>query len=58
MLVPDLTDVTLTNSTAATSGGVTIVQFNVAANVKGAPVAPAPLPATTPTDTTTTSSGS
>jgi len=55
MLVPDLTDVTLTSSTASSSGGVTTVQFSVAANVKGAPVAPAPLPETTPTDTTTTS---
>jgi Tfp pilus assembly protein PilN len=54
MLIPDLTDVTLTSSTASTSGGVTIVQFNISANVKGAPVAPAVVP-TTPTDTTTTS---
>jgi Tfp pilus assembly protein PilN len=54
MLIPDLTDVTLTSSTASTSGGLTIVQFNISANVKGAPVAPAVVP-TTPTDTTTTS---
>ncbi|MGZ4401383.1 MAG: PilN domain-containing protein [Gaiellaceae bacterium] len=54
MLIPDLTDVTLTSSTASTSGGVTIVQFNISANVKGAPVAPVVVP-TTPTDTTTTS---
>jgi Tfp pilus assembly protein PilN len=54
MLVPDLSDVTLTSSTASTSSGVTIVQFNIVANVKGAPVAPLVVP-TTPTDTTTTS---
>jgi Tfp pilus assembly protein PilN len=58
MLVPDLNDVTLTSSTATPSGGVTIVQFNIAAGVKGAPVAPLPVPVEpTDTDTTTTSSG-
>ena len=57
MLVPDLSDVTLASSTASVAGGVTTVQFSIAANVKGAPVAPAPLPDATPTDTTTTSSG-
>ena len=54
MLIPDLTDVTLTSSSASTTSGLTVVQFNIAANVKGAPVAPAVVP-TTPTDTTTTS---
>ena len=53
-LVPDLTDVTLGNTTV--SDGV--VTFSVSAGVKGAaPVAPAaPLPSTT-TTTTTTGSG-
>ena len=51
MLIPDLSDVTLANSTGSASTGV---QFNINATVKGAP-APAPTPAapTTPTDTTT-----
>ena len=38
MLIPDLTDVTLSSSTAATSAAAPGVQFNIAANVKGAPV--------------------
>jgi Tfp pilus assembly protein PilN len=51
MLIPDLSDVTLANSTGSATTGV---QFNINATVKGAP-APAPTPAapTTPTDTTT-----
>jgi Tfp pilus assembly protein PilN len=53
MLIPDLTDVTLSSSTAQLTGGPG-VQFNIAANVKGAPPPPAPAPATTPTDTGTT----
>lgn len=57
MLIPDLADVTLTSSTATQVGGLTVVQFNIVASVKGAPLAPAPLPPTTATDTTTTGSG-
>ena len=53
MLIPDLTDVTLSSSAAAL-GSSTGVQFNIAANIKGAPVPAAPLPATTPTDTSST----
>lgn len=56
MLIPDLSDVTLTSSTAQLTGG-TGVQFNIVANVKGAPVpVAAPLP-TTPTDTSATTTG-
>jgi len=55
MLIPDLTDVTLSSSTATQNGDATSVQFNIAATIKGAPVAPAAPPVTTPTDTTTTS---
>jgi Tfp pilus assembly protein PilN len=54
MLIPDLSDVTLTSSSASTTSGVSTVLFNIAANVKGAPVPPAVVP-TVPTDTTTTS---
>jgi len=56
MLIPDLSDVTLGGSTAQATGGV---QFQIIANVKGAP--PAPNPATLTqenTDTTTTDSSS
>lgn len=53
MLIPDLTDVTLASSTAMPNNGGVV--FNIAASVKGAPVAPLPPPVTTPTDTTTTS---
>ena len=42
-LVPDLTNVTLTNST---SGETTAVQFNITARVKGAPAPAAAAPAT------------
>lgn len=52
MLIPDLSDVTLSSSTAASSGG-SGVQFSINATVKGAPV---PVAATTPAPTTDTSS--
>jgi Tfp pilus assembly protein PilN len=53
MLIPDLANVTLANSTASTSG-TSGVQFNISAGVKGAPAPPAP-PVAPPvtTDTTT-----
>jgi Tfp pilus assembly protein PilN len=56
MLIPDLSDVTLANSTGAATTGV---QFSINATVKGAP-APAPTATipTTPTDTTTTTGAS
>jgi Tfp pilus assembly protein PilN len=56
MLIPDLSDINLTNSTGGAAAGV---QFSITATVKGAP-APAPTPAvpTTPADTTDTSGGS
>jgi Tfp pilus assembly protein PilN len=56
-LIPDLTGVTL----QSTSGSGKLVQFGLAASIKGAPAppAPAPAPAPVPTDTTSTdSSGS
>ncbi len=59
MLIPDLTNVTLANSTAggSTSGGGG-VQFSISADVKGAPAPPAPpappAAAAPSTDTTTT----
>jgi Tfp pilus assembly protein PilN len=55
MLIPDLSDVTLTNSAGSASAGV---QFSINATVKGAP-APAPTATvpTTPTDTTDTTTG-
>jgi hypothetical protein len=56
MLVPDLTNVTLSNSTAAADSG--LVQFNITAGVKGAPAPPAPAPVAAPTDTTTTGASS
>lgn len=56
MLIPDLTNVTLSSSTAATTGPG--VQFSISAGVKGAPApppAPAPVaPAATAPGTTTT----
>ena len=55
MLIPDLSDVTLTNSTAQLTGG-TGVQFNIVANIKGAPVPAATLPTPT-TDTSSTTTG-
>jgi Tfp pilus assembly protein PilN len=52
MLIPDLTNVTLSNSTANADSGQ--VSFNITAGVKGAPAPPAPAPvAVAPTDTTT-----
>jgi Tfp pilus assembly protein PilN len=58
MLIPDLTDVTLSSSTASATGG-TGVQFNINATVKGAPVpAAATTPAATTTTDTTTTTGS
>jgi len=65
-LVPDLTDVTLTSTgsggsaaAGAAAGAPTSgVQFDIAANVKGAPAPPAPAVTTTPVDTAdTTTSG-
>jgi Fimbrial assembly protein (PilN) len=63
-LVPDLTDVTLTNTSAgssaaagSSSGSASSVQFNISANVKGAPAAAAPAVTTPPpvdTSSTTT----
>jgi Tfp pilus assembly protein PilN len=52
MLIPDLTNVTLTNSTAATDTGV--VDFNITAGVKGAPAPPPAAPAAVAPATTTT----
>jgi Tfp pilus assembly protein PilN len=56
MLVPDLTGVNLTTSSAslATTTTPAVVSFTISAGVKGAPPPPAPPVATTPTDTTTT----
>jgi len=55
MLIPDLTNVTLSNSTAAPGTG--IVDFSIAASVKGAPLPPAPVPAAVAPTTTTTTTG-
>jgi len=59
MLIPDLSDVTLSSSTAATNGGAG-VSFNISAAVKGAPApaAPATTPAATDTSSTTTTGAS
>jgi Tfp pilus assembly protein PilN len=52
MLIPDLTNVTLANSTANTDS--CLVTFNITAGVKGAPAPPAPAPvAAAPAGTTT-----
>jgi Fimbrial assembly protein (PilN) len=65
-LVPDLTDVTLTNTSSGSSaaagsaggGSASGVQFNISANVKGAPAPPAPAVTTTPpVDTSSTTTG-
>jgi Tfp pilus assembly protein PilN len=56
MLIPDLSDVTLSSSTA--QAGAQGVQFSITASVKGAPPAPNPALETTPTDTSTTTTGS
>ena len=55
-LIPDLSGVTL----QSTSGDGSLVQFGLAASIKGAalPPAPAPTPAPVTTDTTSTDSGS
>jgi Tfp pilus assembly protein PilN len=61
MLIPDLTNVTLTSSSAspATATSPALVTFNVSAGVKGAPAPPAPpVVTTTSTDTTTTGASS
>ena len=65
-LVPDLENVTLTNSSSGAPAGAAgssssssasdLVQFNINASVKGAPVAPPPA-TTTPAVTTDTTSG-
>jgi hypothetical protein len=55
MLIPDLSNVSLTNSTAGPAGGA--VTFQVTANVKGAPPPILP-PPPTEVGTGTTSSGS
>jgi len=54
MLIPDLTNVTLANSTATT--GSAGVQFSISAAVKGAPALP-PLPAPVAPATTDTTAG-
>jgi Tfp pilus assembly protein PilN len=56
MLVPDLSNVTLTSSSAAPAGPATsaTVSFSVSAAVKGAPAPPAPAVTTTTTAGTTT----
>jgi Tfp pilus assembly protein PilN len=54
MLIPDLSDVTLASSTAATTGGLN-VQFSISASVKGAPVPAASTTTTTPATTDTSS---
>jgi hypothetical protein len=52
MLIPDLSNVLLSSSTAGATGS-TSVQFSISASIKGAP-APPPLPApVVPVDTTT-----
>jgi hypothetical protein len=50
MLIPDLENVTLANSTAAPDSG--LVDFSIAASVKGAPAPPAAPAAVAPTTTT------
>lgn len=60
MLIPDLTNVTLTNSAsagAATPGAASGVQFTISADVKGAPAPPAAAVAPTPAPTDTTTTG-
>lgn len=55
MLIPDLENVTLSNSSAA-GVGTTGVQFSISAGVKGAPAPPAP-PVVAPVTTDTTAAG-
>jgi len=58
MLIPDLSDVTLSSSTAATNGG-SGVAFSISAAVKGAPAPVAPAtPAATGTSSATTTGAS
>jgi Tfp pilus assembly protein PilN len=52
MLIPDLINVTLSNSTAAVDTGT--VEFNITAGVKGAPAPPPAAPAAVAPATTTT----
>lgn len=54
MLIPDLSDVTLASSAAATNSTSAGVQFNISASVKGAPVPVAPAATTATTDTSST----
>ncbi len=61
-LVPDLSDVSLTSTSAGaapgTTGGTTTgVQFSIAATVKGAPAPPATTTTTPPVDTSSTTTG-
>lgn len=56
MLIPDLTNVTLSSSTATTPGA-SGVSFSITANVKGAVVPVAPAVTTAPTDTSSTTTG-
>jgi len=65
-LVPDLTDVTLTNTSSGSSaaagagsgGAASGVQFNISADIKGAPAPAAPAVTTTPpVDTSSTTTG-
>lgn len=60
MLIPDLTDVTLSSSSAglAAGSGSVSVQFSIAAGIKGAPALPPLPPPVVPTDTTTDASSS
>jgi Tfp pilus assembly protein PilN len=55
MLIPDLTNVTLSSSTEASTGDVAAVQFIISAEVKGLPpLPPVPVPVIpAPTDTST-----
>jgi hypothetical protein len=56
MLIPDLSNVTLSSSTATTTGA-SGVSFSINANVKGAVVPVAPAATTAPTDTSSTTTG-
>jgi Tfp pilus assembly protein PilN len=56
MLIPDLSNVTLSSSTATTTGA-SGVSFSINANVKGAVVPVAPAVTTAPTDTSSTTTG-
>jgi Tfp pilus assembly protein PilN len=56
MLIPDLTNVTLSSSSAAADSGQ--VDFSISAAVKGAPAPPAPAPAAVAPAATTTGASS